>query len=53
MRRFNDHGNEGKNPSWKECVVIGDGCEIDLLEYVDECKISGRSSVKGKRKVTA
>ncbi len=32
-------------------VSIGDGCEIDLLEYAKECRINGRSVVKEKRKV--
>jgi len=34
-------------------VVIGDGCEIDMLEYTEECRIDGRSSVKEKRKISA
>lgn len=32
-------------------LVLGDGCEIDYLEYASECRISGRSIVKDKKKV--
>jgi cytoskeletal protein CcmA (bactofilin family) len=32
-------------------VVIGDECEVDVLEYTGECRISSRSTVKEKRKV--
>ncbi|MGO9481829.1 MAG: hypothetical protein ACLP05_08630 [Candidatus Kryptoniota bacterium] len=32
-------------------VVIGEGCEIDSLEYTGECRINGRSMVKEKKKV--
>jgi cytoskeletal protein CcmA (bactofilin family) len=34
-------------------VLIGDGCEIETLEYSEECRIAGRSTVKAKRKVSA
>lgn len=32
-------------------VVIGDGCEIDLVEYKGTLRIHGRSSVKEKKKI--
>ncbi|HUI30756.1 MAG TPA: polymer-forming cytoskeletal protein [Candidatus Acidoferrales bacterium] len=32
-------------------VMIGDGCEIDLLEYEDACRINGRSTVKEKKRI--
>ncbi|MFZ1081445.1 MAG: hypothetical protein WAO19_05915 [Candidatus Kryptoniota bacterium] len=32
-------------------VVIGDGCEIDLVEYAEECRINGHSAVKQKKNV--
>lgn len=34
-------------------VVIGDGCEISLIEYSGQCRIFGKSTVKEKRKTTA
>ncbi len=32
-------------------VVIGERCEIDLLEYSEECRIYGKSTVKEKKKI--
>ncbi len=32
-------------------VVIGDGCEIDLVEYKDEYRTHGKPDVKEKRKI--
>jgi cytoskeletal protein CcmA (bactofilin family) len=34
-------------------VFIGDGCEIDMLEYADECRIAGRSTVREKRRISS
>lgn len=33
-------------------VIIGDGCEVDLIEYKDECRVFGRSSIKDKKKIS-
>ena len=33
-------------------VVLGDGCEIDLLEYTEECRVSSKSVVKEKKKIS-
>ncbi len=34
-------------------IFIGDGCEIDIVEYAEECRITRRSSVKEKKKISA
>lgn len=34
-------------------IFVGDGCEIDSLEYSEECRITGRATVKEKRKISA
>ena len=34
-------------------VVIGEGCEIDSVEYSNECIINHRSTVKEKKKISA
>lgn len=33
-------------------VVIGDGCEINLLEYESECVVHGHPFIKEKRKLS-